>query len=441
MVTVLLAGGFLIHERFEAQLSTTIDQGLRTRADDVTALVRRSRGGLGAGSTDPLTGAGESAAQVLTSAGNVFQTTPQLGPEPLLTPAEAAGASDGPTYLIHSQVRSLEGSARILAAPIETRGRRLLVVVASSLGERGEALTSLTAILLIGGPLALLISSLASFGAVTAALRPVEAMRRRAADISTAEPDHRLPVSPAPDELRRLGETLNEMLGRIQETLEHERAFVDDASHELRTPLALHRTELELALRYAEDPDQLRAAISSAIVEADRLSSLAEDLLALARSDQRALELDREELDTRTLLAAVATRFEGSADETDRRLVVEDGPGLDLIGDRRRLEQALGNLVANALGHGAGDVTLRATTSAGRVRMEVTDFGEGPEAAFLPHAFERFTRADAARSTPGTGLGLPIVAAVAQAHGGAAGLETLPGGGTAAWIEIPGAGA
>jgi len=247
MAGVLVAGGFLIHERFEAQLNATIDQGLRTRSADVTALVRRAEDGPGPGAEGRLTGAGESAAQVLTPGGGIFETTPQLGAKPLLDAAEMARAGRGPAYLIHTRVRGLEGSARLLAAPIRVGSRRLVVVVASSLDEREEALSSLTAILLIGGPLALLISSLASFGAVTAALRPVEAMRRRAAEISTAEPDHRLPVSPAPDELRRLGETLNGMLGRIQETLEHERAFVDDASHELRTPLALHRTELELA--------------------------------------------------------------------------------------------------------------------------------------------------------------------------------------------------
>ena len=117
-------------------------------------------------------------------------------------------------------------------------------------------------------------------------------MRRRAAAISAAEPEARLPLPEADDEIRRLGETLNGMLGRLEAAIERERAFVDDASHELRTPLAMHKTELELALRYAKTPEEMRVAISSAIVEVDRLSQLAEDLLVLARSTEGKLALD-----------------------------------------------------------------------------------------------------------------------------------------------------
>ena len=117
-------------------------------------------------------------------------------------------------------------------------------------------------------------------------------MRRRAAEISAAEAEQRLPLPPAQDELRRLGETLNRMLDRLQAAVERERAFVDDASHELRTPLALHRTELELALRYGASTDELRRAIASAIEEANRISQLAEDLLVLARADKGALSID-----------------------------------------------------------------------------------------------------------------------------------------------------
>ena len=125
-----------------------------------------------------------------------------------------------------------------------------MIVVGSSLGDRDEALDGLARLLLIGGPVALLLASLAGYGMAAAALRPVDAMRRRAAEISS-EPGERLPVPEADDELRRLGETLNAMLGRLEQALERERRFVDDASHELRTPLALHKIELELALLHA----------------------------------------------------------------------------------------------------------------------------------------------------------------------------------------------
>ena len=138
----------------------------------------------------------------------------------------------------------------------------------------------------IGGPVALLLASLAGYVLAGAALRPIEAMRRRAQEISTASLDERLPVPAARDEVARLGETLNAMLARIEDGLARERRFVADASHELRTPLALLKTELELALRRARSPEELQAAIESAAGETDRLARMADDLLLLARSDQ-----------------------------------------------------------------------------------------------------------------------------------------------------------
>ena len=141
----------------------------------------------------------------------------------------------------------------MLAAPVDVGGRTVVAVVGSSLGDRDEALGNLARLLLIGGPIALLLASLAGYWMAGAALRPVDAMRRRAAEISASEPGARLPVPEADDELRRLGETLNAMLGRLEEALERERRFVDDASHELRTPLALHKIELELALLHAAE--------------------------------------------------------------------------------------------------------------------------------------------------------------------------------------------
>ena len=149
-------------------------------------------------------------------------------------------------------------------------------------------------------------SPLAGYAMAGAALRPVESMRRRAAEISATEPGARLPVSEAHDELSRLAETLNTMLGRLEEALARERRFVDDASHELRTPLAALRTELELALRRQRSPAELQQALASAAEETDRLSQLAEDLLVLARANGGSLPVRRERLDAVELLEGVA---------------------------------------------------------------------------------------------------------------------------------------
>jgi signal transduction histidine kinase len=205
----------------------------------------------------------------------------------------------------------------------------------------------------------------------------------------------------------------------------------------MRTPLAILRTELELALRGPRDVEQLEAAIRSAAEETDRLSALAEDLLVIARLDQGRLELRAGELDAHDLLSAVAARFEARGREAGRALRAGGEARIPLRGDALRLEQAVGNLVDNALRHGAGDVELRAVARDGLIELHVTDDGPGFAPEFIPHAFERFARADGARSRGGTGLGLAIAEAIAASHGGTAGAANRAGGGADVWIELP----
>src|SRR5207253_8574810 len=182
-----------------------------------------------------------------------------------------------------------------------------------------------------------------------AALRPVEAMRRRAAAITASTPGTRLPVPSSRDEISKLAETLNDMLQRLEAAFEHERRFVADASHELRTPLALLRTELELALRRPRSHRELEQALRSAAEETERLTRLAEDLLLIARSDQGELPVRRERVSAQELLATVAERFAMRTERLGRTIVVDESADAILEADPVRLEQAVGNLVDNAL--------------------------------------------------------------------------------------------
>ena len=307
------------------------------------------------------------------------------------------------------------------------------------LGDRDEALAGLLTALFVVGPVALVLASIAGYLLAAAALRPVEDMRRRAAEISGDQPGRRLPLPPTKDEIRRLGETLNEMLERLEASRERERRFLADASHELRTPLSLLQAELELALRRPRGRDELEAALRSAAEEADRLTRLAEGLLTLTQLDERRAPLHVEPVPPAELLDVVARRFAARADESGRRIEVDARLDGVVSCDRLRLEQALGNLVDNALRHGSGAVRLCADRHDGVVELSVGDQGDGFPDDFLPRAFERFSRADAARTAGAAGLGLAIVGAVARSHGGEATAANGDTGGAVVTVRLPAA--
>jgi len=432
MATVLLVVGLLIYVRYKDELTSSLDQNLRSRATDITTLLRESDS-----YNDILATEGGRFAQILAPSGRVLDTTAARKGRSILPPTDLRTAEAGRIVIERDGVAGVGGTARLLATPVSVHGRNLIVVTGTSLDDRNAALRSLRTLLLIGGPAALLLAVLIGYSAVAASLRPVEAIRRQAAEISEADEAQRLPVPVANDELRRLGETLNEMLARLEAALERERAFVDDASHELRTPLAMHKAELEVALRHAESPEELRAAITSAVEEVDRLSQLAEDLLVLARSDKGRLEIKRGQVDVGAMIGLLCDRFTGRAEATGRSLDAEPTDGLVLAADQLRLEQALGNLIDNALRHGGGTVRVWTRPAGSAVELHVSDSGPGFAPEFIARAFERFSRPDDARSGEGTGLGLAIVEAIALAHGGVVGAANQNGGGADVWIAIP----
>jgi signal transduction histidine kinase len=257
-------------------------------------------------------------------------------------------------------------------------------------------------------------------------------MRREAAAISASEPSRRLPVGEAPDELARLGTTLNAMLDRLQESMEHEREFLDRASHELRTPLTVLRMELDLALSRARSPDELRAALENASVETDRLVRLAEDLLVLSRADGGRLPLDRRETDLGEILRRAAAANVGRAEAAGVELRVHADGGLDARVDPDRVRQALDDLLDNAFRHGPGSgaVVLAAERSDDRIRVSVKDAGPG----FPP---ETLSPDGGGEANPGAGLGLVVARAIAEGHGGELILENLEEGGARATLLLP----
>jgi signal transduction histidine kinase len=437
MVTVLLFAGLFVYLRVGSDLSSTIDDALQSRTSTLIDLVtvRQKPPAL---QNARFVGGEEGFAQILTPRGGVLESTLPSGSGAALTPAEAERAAKGRLELNGRRVPGVEGEARILARPAPAGQATVVVVAGASTDDRRETLAGLARAFLLGGPLALLLASGLGYLVAGRALSPVEAMRSRAAEITLESSGERLPLPRAEDEIHHLGETLNTMLDRIEASLERERTFVADAGHELRTPLSILRTELELAGRQERSPEELRAAIGSAAEEVDRLSQLAEDLLVIARSDQGRLPIKRERVELRALLARVRDRFELRAAEAGREIVVSAPDGARAELDPLRIEQALGNLLDNALRHGGGEVRLSGRHDGGRALFDVSDGGGGFPAGFGEAAFERFSRGDEGRGGGGAGLGLAIAGAIAAAHGGEAELVGDGGPPTTVRLSIPG---
>lgn len=429
VMAVLLGGlALLLDLRFGAGLDDGIRASLQARAADLAAVARAS--GAQLANRPPLAESSGGFAQILDAHGRVLDSTPTVGAHPLLRPAELGRALRGQLIVDRG------GDSRLLARSAGTPAPQV-VVVGTSLTERNHAANTLGELLFVGGPVALLLACAAGYTLAASALAGVERMRRRAERISAAVPGARLPVPEARDELHRLGETLNAMLTRLEQAVARERAFVADASHELRTPLSILKLELDLALAEERSRGELVTALRSAVEEVDRLTRLAEDLLVLARADQGRLPVRRQRVDVGAVMRAVATRFAYLDGESGSPVRYEGAEALAVQADRARLEEALNNMVDNALRHGEGSVLIRAGEAGGSVELHVLDEGEGFPAEFLPHAFERFSRADPARSRGGTGLGLAIVRAIAEAHEGQAHAENRPGGGARVWLTLP----
>jgi two-component system OmpR family sensor kinase len=272
MATTFTLIGWLLYARVASDLDDSMDRGLRQRAQDLAALIAQPGANLDTVGSSHFVESGDSYAELLDDRGRILEATPELDQRPVISFAQLRQARTTPVYADRDSIAGVTDPSRLLAAPVLSQGRELVLVVGTSVSGNREILLALRAELAVAGPIALLMAAVAGYALAGMALRPVEAMRRRAADISAETSGERLPVPETGDELQHLGQTLNEMLDRLQGALERQRGFVADAGHELRTPLALLRTELELALRHGDTVEELREAVRSAGDETERLA-------------------------------------------------------------------------------------------------------------------------------------------------------------------------
>jgi signal transduction histidine kinase len=433
MAAVLLVLGAVLHDRFEADLTSNIDMNLRSRAQVIVAAIDRQDPSViiaGGNLIDP----DEAFAQVLSTSGRIVDTSRGVATAPMLSASKLRSAARRP-LIFTTRVAGVDDPVRLLADPVHRAGELLFVVVGSTLGDRNEALGRLTLLLSIFGSVALLIVSAGGWLLAGAALRPVERMRREASAISESDLDRRLQLPRADDELARLGSTLNDLLARLEEAFRREGRFLDQASHELRTPLAVLKMELDLAAAGAQEPEEMRRALWNASAEADRLVRLAEDLLVLARVKGGRLPVRRSALDIRKLVANTCTAYEARASAAGSTIVCSAAQDVVPL-DPSRVRQALEDLLDNAIRHGQGaPIEVSADVASDTVRIAVRDHGAGFPPEMLDRALEPFAQRALYRdsgdplSTEGAGLGLTIVSAVAEAHRGSVTLENPEGGG------------
>lgn len=305
-------------------------------------------------------------------------------------------------------------------------GTGRIVVVGTPIEYLAEAERALLAVF---GPLALAGSAVAGLAGLMITrhgLRPLKRMAAQAEAMGAYDLSERLPVPARRDEIGQLGRTLNQMLERLDSVVRREREFIADASHEFRTPLAIARAEIEL-VRAKLVPEPLRAGLTSALEEIDRLSAVVEDLILLARADDGVV-LDRpQSVDLAELAASTVKRFATVA--ATRGVNLSTSGSARVTGDPPAIDRALANLVDNALRHtpdgGTIDIVVEQRSAGGA--LVVRDTGTGVDPGLLGTLFDRFARA---KSRPGgAGLGLAIVAAVATSHGGSVAARNLPEGG------------
>jgi two-component system, OmpR family, sensor kinase len=434
-------GGYAFVRSLANGLETSLDTSLRTRSATLSQVVRDATGGaaeLQAGGSSKLFQSEDELTQILDPTGGVVALSEDAGKRPLVSVSLQRRARSETQF---TTVTRGGERFRLEATSVQRSDGRWTVIAGSSLQSADDAVSRVVTALVIAGPIVVVLAGLGAWLLAAGALRPVERMRRRASDISAHDVESRLPVPATRDEIASLATTMNELLERLQTALASERAFVADAGHELRTPLAVLRTELELADRPQRSYEELREAIRNAAVETDRLARVSEQLLFLARGDEDREARARDVEPVMPLLRRSADVFRTRAADRHVTLEVSGDDGIAAPLDPDDVRRAIDNLLDNALRFapaGSG-VRVHARRDAKNVVIEVVDEGPGFSDQFLPHAFDRFRRADDARSRSngGSGLGLAIVLAVAREHGGTAAARNRPEGGAVVSVHLP----
>jgi signal transduction histidine kinase len=370
------------------------------------------------------------AVQIVDSSGAVLQRS-RSAPAAAFVPVNTVG----PTLRIGIHDNgSVDGDMRIAAQTVTTPGGRYTLLVGAGTETVESTVRTVAVGLALAAPIVIAVSGAATYLLVGRSLRSVEAIRARVAEISASDLSERVPVPEHRDEISALATTMNAMLSRLESGQAAHRRFIGDASHELRSPLATVISALEVGAAHPELLNK-QLATTTMLPEAYRMESLVEDLLLLARADERGLPVRRDDIDLDDLVTAEIGRLQR---QTQLTIDVDVTPAR-IVGDAAGLSRLLRNLLDNAARHADSRIEIAVSLTAGHAELTIADDGPGIPAYDRVRVFDRFVRLDTdrSRSGGGAGLGLAIVAEIVAAHDGRVHIEDRGGGGTVVVVQLP----
>lgn len=432
LVIVFLAFGVYVYGSLARGLFNTIDNSLATYASQIAAGLNIDNGqiilsdNLGESSEDFDYRQGF-AVRVLTPEGRVVQ---EQGPRftlPLISSQFFLNYSDPQSKTI----------IRVYNLPVEDNNQLVAIVqVAQSLKATQDTLRKLLLTLLVSIPLLVAVAGLSGYFLAARALSPIDQIISTARRISAEDLLERLPVPGIDDEIGRLTQTLNEMLARLSDSFLRERQFTSDASHELRTPLTAMQSILSTVRERRRTPEEYEQALDDLSDEVERLRTLVESLLRLARGEKYPLNF--QEVNLSTLLTDVSDSLRPLAEIKNLSLHCETPANIKVWGDSDELIRLFVNLLDNAIKYTErGEIRVSVICNQKDVVIEISDTGVGIPAEHIPHIFDRFYRVEASRTFRGIGLGLAIAKEIVHAHHGEITVESKLGLGTTFTVILP----
>jgi heavy metal sensor kinase len=343
--------------------------------------------------------------------------------------------------IVYETIERTKPRLRMVTIPIMEKKKVTSVVqVGTSLEDFDETIKKLLLIMIISIPTSISVTIVVGYFMAKKALRPVDQIRRAAVKISSSNLDEKIDIAGRRDELGRLAETFNAMIGRLKDAFQRVNQFSIDVSHELKTPLTILKGETEVALRKEREKDDYQKLLLSNLEEIDRMSCIIDDLLLLSKADTKDIKLNIEEIALRDLIMGVCMNMKVVADKKEVVLQTSEMEDVRVKGDELKLRRMILNIVENGIKYSqtGGKVIVSSYVNDGYAQIDVKDEGIGISEQDIKYVFDRFFRADRSRKREsGSGLGLSISRWIAEAHKGSIEVKSQPTQGSIFTIKLP----